>query len=176
MTETFPPRGTVENRTLCSYLEGHLAGATAGVRLFEAARSSWAGSRHEEVLAALAAEISAERQELLDVLHALGYRRSTVKLVLAHLAAQVSRINPINLRRSGTTSGAQLELETLQSAVRGKECLWESLLVLQQHAPDGVPLSTGRLQTLLRRAREQQQEVAHIMRETTAERFLDGAS
>ena len=47
--------------TLLPYLDLHLVGATNGVRLFKAARVSWAGTPYEKDFARLREEISEER-------------------------------------------------------------------------------------------------------------------
>ncbi|MDF9279273.1 zf-TFIIB domain-containing protein, partial [Arthrobacter sp. EH-1B-1] len=45
-------------------------------------------------------------------------------------AQPAARPNPLNVSKAENGPGAQLELEALQSLVRGKEALWETLLAL----------------------------------------------
>ncbi|GAB3532218.1 hypothetical protein GCM10027403_04090 [Arthrobacter tecti] len=160
-----------EKQQLLSYLEDHLLGATGGVRLFEAASKTWQGTAHGRTLARLRDEIDGERTKLLRSLRAQGHRLNPAKMAFAYLSAAAARLNPLNVRRTGDGPGAQLELEALQSLVRGKEALWETLLVLLDAGWSFPGYDRESLGHMARRAREQQQEVAAIMTATAAERF-----
>lgn len=158
---------------LSRYLDDHLLAATTGVRLFDAARKSFEDTPHGQVLARLGREISADRADLLRLIHSLGFTPSKVKLALGHLGAQVSKVNPINPLRSHKGAGAQLELESLQSAIRGKECLWETLLALAESGFHLGAFDAARLTDLRDRARKQGREAAEIMLSTAADRFSE---
>ncbi len=156
---------------LFRYLEDHLLGATGGVRLFAAASETWAGTRHGHTLSALCGEIDGERSELLRSLQTLGHQPNAAKMAFAHVNATVARLNPLNVRRTGKGPGAQLELEALQSLVRGKEALWETLLVLVDAGWSLADYNRDRLLQLADRARGQQDEIAEIMKATAVDRF-----
>lgn len=160
-----------EQRWLFRYLEDHLLGATGGVRLFEAASQTWKGTEHGRTLARLRDEISGERAELLNSLRAQGHRPNPAKMGFAHLSAAAARLNPLNVRKVENGPGAQLELEALQSLVRGKEALWETLLVLLDDGWSFTGYNRERLSLLAERARGQQGEIAAIMIATAADRF-----
>lgn len=121
--------------SLSAYLDDHLLGAETGVRLFHAARRTWAGSEYEQSFADLEQEISHERDELEQLILTLGYRRSTFKKLLAMAGAAAGRLGPINPLGTGGGTSGQFELETLQSIVRAKECLWRTLLAFGRPRP-----------------------------------------
>lgn len=160
-----------EQQWLFRYLEDHLLGATGGVRLFEAASQTWKGTQHGRTLARLRDEISGERTELLSSLRAQGHRPNLAKMGFAHLSAAAARLNPLNVRKAENGPGAQLELEALQSLVRGKEALWETLLALLDDGWSFPGYNRESLTRLAERARGQQREIASIMTATAAERF-----
>jgi hypothetical protein len=167
-------RTHLDKGTLFGYLDTHLLGATNGVRLFEAASRSWEGTDAERELAGLARDIAEERMALKSLIRALGHRPGRVKMGLAHSGALVARVNPVNLLRRKSGEGAQLEFEALQSLLRGKEALWDTLLFVAG-TPAGrkeQALDPAELERLLEAAREQQKTVARVMRETAVERFF----
>ncbi|WP_051427402.1 hypothetical protein [Arthrobacter sp. H20] len=161
-----------DSSRLSAYLDDHLLAAASGVKLFSTAQISWKGTEHEQTFASLTTEISADRDELAQIISSLGYTPGKVKMVIAQVVAQLSKINPLNLRRSDKGSGAQLELEALQSAVRGKECMWETLHALTEAG--STDLDAEQLQRLIDRARKQQEQLTYVMRESAPERFLSG--
>ncbi|MHA7262749.1 hypothetical protein ACX80W_06030 [Arthrobacter sp. TMN-37] len=172
--QQMPKRTELDKGTLFGYLDTHLLGATNGVRLFEAASRSWDGTESGTELARMARDISGERAKLVKLIHALGHRPGRIKMAAAHGGAVVSAVNPINLLRRRSGEGAQLEFEALQSLLRGKEALWDTLLFVAG-TPAGrrePALDPAELEGLLAAAREQQQTVARIMRETAVERFF----
>ena len=162
--------------TLLPYLDLHLVGATNGVRLFEAARSAWAGTPYEKDFARLRQEISDERDFLTRLIKALGHRPALLKMGLAHVVSVFARMDPLNPARRRATSGAQLELEALQSLLKGKEALWSTLLALgpssSSVAPSDHVLNRAVLERLLDSSKRQQDTVARVMTETAGSRFL----
>lgn len=160
-----------ERRWLFRYLEDHLLGATGGVRLFGSASQTWDGTEHGRALALLRDEINGERQELLASIRAQGHRPNPAKMGFAHLSAAAARLNPLNMRQVRRGPGSQLELEALQSLVRGKQALWETLMALMDAGWSFPGYTRARLLELAERARGQQQEVADIMVSTAPERF-----
>lgn len=174
------PVSQLDLETLLPYLDLHLAGATNGVRLFEAARSSWAGTPYEEDFFRLAQEISEERDWLQGLIKALGHQPDLLKMGFAHIASVVARFDPLNPARRKKTGGAQLELEALQSLLKGKESLWVTLLALaptsvEHHAPIAPSedvLNRTELERLLEASKRQQDTVARVMTETATARFL----
>ena len=161
----------LEHASLSAYLDDHLLGAETGVRLFGAARRTWAGSKFEETFADLENEIAGERDELEQLIITLGYRRSTFKYLAAKAGAVTGRLGPLNPLSTGGGTSGQFELETLQSMVRAKECLWRTLLALSAH---DHRFNVPRLKDLIEMAGRQQDAVARVMEETAPARFLTG--
>ncbi len=169
------PVHQLDLETLLPYLDLHLVGATNGVRLFSAARVSWAGTPYEEDFTRLRDEIREERAFLKKLIRALGHRPGVVKMTLARAMSVVADLDPLNPQRRRATTGAQLELEALQSLLRGKESLWSTLLALSPSAdaaPGDPVLNRPALERLLVASKRQQDTVARVMTETAAARFL----
>jgi hypothetical protein len=162
------PAVRLDDKALAAYLDSHLVGSSAGVRMFNAARRTWKGTDAGSSLAGIEREIAGERQEIKQLMHTLGYRRSWLKAVASRAGAMVGKFNPVNVFRSGGGATGQLELELLQSALKGKESLWRTLLALTRAQPR---LNRNRLSELLDAVRRQQDTVAEIMLRTVPERF-----
>jgi hypothetical protein len=161
--------------TLLPYLDLHLMGATNGVRLFEAAAKSWNGTPFEADFTRLRQEIGEERAYLKRMIRALGHRPNLLKMAVAHVLTVVAEWNPLNPRRRKATAGAQLELEALQSLLKGKEGMWATLLALSTHSTASVGdavLNQQVIRELLEASRSQQDTVARVMTATAATRFL----
>lgn len=161
--------------TLLPYLDIHLVGATNGVRLFDAARLSWAGTPHEEDFDRLRHEISEEREFLKRMIKNLGHRPNVLKMAFAHIMSVVAQFDPLNPLRRRKSTGAQLELEALQSLLKGKEALWSTLLALPPGTSTGAGdpvLDRAVLERLLEASERQQDTVARVMTETAPARFL----
>lgn len=169
------PVRRLDLETLLPYLDLHLVGATNGVRLFGAARGAWAGTPYEEDFVRLRQEISQERAFLKRLIRALGHRPGPLKMAFARVLSLVAVLDPLNPMRRRASAGAQLELEALQSLLKGKEALWSTLLALCEHAspPATDPvLDRPALEQLLDASKRQQDTVARVMTETAAARFL----
>jgi hypothetical protein len=162
------PAVRLDDKALAAYLDSHLVGSSAGMRMFNAAKRTWKGTEAAGALARIERDVAGERRELKQLMHALGYRRSMFKAAAARAGAAVGKLNPVNPLRTGGGATGQLELELLQSALKGKECLWRTLLELADEQPR---LDRRRLSELLDKVRLQQETVAEIMRRTVPGRF-----
>lgn len=113
---------------LTIYLNDHLAGATAGVELARRLR----GSNRDDpefgpALAALCAEIEADREVLKASMDQLGVGQSKLKPLAAILAERLGRLK-LNGQLRGYSPLSRLdELELLQIGVAGKRRLWRAL-------------------------------------------------
>lgn len=169
------PVRQLDLETLLPYLDLHLVGATNGVQLFKAAESSWAGTQYQDDFARLGSEIDDERAFLKRMIRALGHRPSILKMTFAKIMSFVADLDPLNPLRRTKSAGAQLELEALQSLLKGKEALWSTLLALlpATTALPGEPvLNRDELEHLLASSKRQQDTVGRVMTETAAARFL----
>ena len=115
--------------TLDGYLNDHLAGAAAAIRLAERCRARAPQSELGRVLDALLGEIEEDRSVLQRVIKALGGSTNPVKRAsavgmerLASLRMAMPVLGP------GSGEAARLEeLEVLSLGVEGKRMLWKVL-------------------------------------------------
>ncbi len=128
------------------YLNDHLAGAMAGTEL---ARRI---SRTHPELRALAAEIDADRGELLDVMRTFGVEPRQHKAAIGWLTEKAGRLK-LNGRLLGRSPLSDvLELETLRIGIEGKAAMWRALQTLPGQ---NAGADAERLDRLLRRAEGQ---------------------
>jgi hypothetical protein len=121
-------------RPLDIYLQDHLAGATFGLQLLERCRCNNGGSELAEPLAALAAEIEADRQTLAAILRRLGGQPSRVKTSVAWALEKGQRLKPNERLWRYTPLARLLELESLAIGITGKKAMWR---VLEDVTPRG---------------------------------------
>lgn len=141
---------------LSTYLNDHLAGSTAGVKLARRAAESNEGMSYGPVLATLAAEIQEDRQSLLDVMERLSVGQDRLKLALAWGAEKAGRLK-LNGELRGYSPLSRLEeLEALSLGVEGKLGLWRTL---QRTRGSDPRLSGVDLDELVRRARSQRRRL-----------------
>ncbi len=138
--------------SLETYLNDHLGGATLGCEHARQLEELAGGTALGDVMARLAPEIEADRDDLKALMARVGADESAVKKAGAWLAQQAGRP-----KFSGATSGDKqlgiyLALETLSLGVAGKLCLWEALLQVQDKHP---ALAEADLERLATRAKEQ---------------------
>jgi hypothetical protein len=137
---------------LSTYLNDHLAGATAGVEL--------AG----RIAPDLQSEIDADRDTLLDVMDRLGAGQDQLKAIVAWGAEHARRVRPGWLLHSGL--GRLEELEMLTLGVTGKLAMWEAL----RHTLAEDPRLAGiDLDELAARARSQLERLGQRRRAAAAD-------
>jgi hypothetical protein len=156
----------VDSRLLATYLNDHLAGATAGAALARrAARSPQAADEARPTLRWIAAEIAQDRSALRKIMRELDITESSYKMVLSWFAAKAAgrlKLNGRLLRRSPLSS--LLELEAMRVAIEGNAAGWRTL---REVADDDVRLD-GKLQKLLKRARRQADAVEELRVQATS--------
>lgn len=151
---------------LSTYLNDHLAGATAGVELAERVASWYAGRPAEASLRVVADAIAEDRQALIQLQSRLGFPPSSMKAAAGWVSEKVTRLK---LRRRVTgdaTLTRLMALETLSLGIAGKRALWESLKVSDGSARFGVDLDN-----LIERADQQRTEVERYRLDTATEAF-----
>jgi hypothetical protein len=121
------PRVARVNRYLAIYINDHLGGATLGLELIRRASREHHGELGE-FLNELRNQIEQDYRALLDVMGALGVKRSRVKPAVAWAAEKVGRLklNGHLTERSPLTP--LVELEGMATGVAGKLRLWQALL------------------------------------------------
>lgn len=131
------------------YLRDHMAGATAGVNLFDRVASGHSDYEVRTQVARLASQVRQDRSDLGTIMTALGIRQVSLTMLTGVLGELAGRFKP-NGYLTGRSPGADvLELEALTAAVQGKARMWETLLA---HADRDPRLDTDQLQDLLDRA------------------------
>ncbi|MFE9906477.1 hypothetical protein [Streptomyces achromogenes] len=154
-TRRRPTRGA-GTRLLGIYLNDHLAGATAGTdraaRLARTARGSALGRAIEPV----AAEIAEDRSALLDIMRDLGVPVRRYKVCAGWAAEKLGRLKPNGHLVRPSPLGTVLDLEALRLGIEGKTACWQ---ILRRLDATGERLDPARLDTLLERARRQQETI-----------------
>ncbi|MEU6769812.1 hypothetical protein [Streptomyces sp. NPDC046759] len=146
----------VDMKLLGIYLNDHLAGAMAGTeraaRLVRTARGSALGRALEPV----AAEIAQDRTALIGIMRDLGVPVRRYKVCAGWTGEKLGRLkrNGRLVRRSPL--GIVWDLEGLRLGVEGKTAGWQTLRRLS--ATD-QGLDPAQLDTLLERARQQQETI-----------------
>jgi hypothetical protein len=143
------------SKYLATYLNDHLAGATAGSELARRAASENEGTPLGELLSKLAEEIAEDREALLELMGTLDVRVDRKKVVAGWTAEKAGRLKPNAQLRGYSPLSPLIELEALSLGIEGKRLLWRSLeTVADEH---GLPAE--RLAELADRARRQRDRV-----------------
>jgi hypothetical protein len=138
---------------LATYLNDHLAGATAGRELARRIAASNRGSeRYGPPAKQLAIEVEEDRESLLAAMRALGVGSDRVKVAAGWSAEKLGRLKPNGRLLSYSPLSRLIELEAMTLGVHGKLALWESLLEV---FPGDERLEEVGLERLTGRARAQ---------------------
>jgi hypothetical protein len=158
----------VDDKLLTSYLNDHLAGASAGVELFRRAARSHRDDDLGGQLADLAGEVADDRAELIAIMEALSIRRNPASVVMGVAAERLGRLKPNGfvLRRSPLSD--VVELEGMRVGVAGKLGCWETLLAV---APEDPRLDRTGLENLIRRANDQYERIRALHLRVAADRL-----
>jgi len=156
---------------LGSYLNDHLAGATARVELARRIAGSHQVAEHRKRLAGLAADIAADRQALLQLMRSAGVPVHGHKILAGWAAEKATRVKPgANFLIRSPLSELR-ELEALYLGIQGKAARWRVLLAASSN--DGL-LDQQRLRVLLDRAGAQLAVVEELHIEAGAGLFSPG--
>jgi hypothetical protein len=140
---------------LSTYLEDHLAGATAGVALARRVAQHSDGARTGATLSQVARDIEADRETLKRLMSELGVRGSLAKNASAWAAERTSRLKANGRLRGDPRLHRLHELELLSLGIAGKQELWEALRVV----PEATAFAQIDLDELDARARDQRARV-----------------
>jgi hypothetical protein len=133
---------------LSIYLNDHLAGATAGVKLARRVASG-----------AIAAEIEEDRATLISIMDRVGVRQDPAKVALGWAVVQAARVR-FAAELLGHAAVSRLEqVEALALGVEGKLALWQALRHTHGSDPrlDGIDLDE-----LVSRARSQRRQLERM--------------
>jgi hypothetical protein len=159
----------VEKRLLATYLNDHLAGATAAAEVASrAAASNRDNPRYKAPLTELRNEIWQDRQSLLETMEELDVSVDRAKQLFAWTAEKLGRLK-LNGRSCGYSPLSRVvELELLALGVTGKLALWRTLAAV---GPAGQNLDGKRFEELLARASRQLERIEKCRKQAAAEAF-----
>ena len=164
-----PAGARIQDQKLQAYMLGHYAGALSGVRLFDEARRTWAGTAYGDRFESFHREIQEDIGQLETMLDRLGSDRRKAVKALGTATGFLSRFNPLSLVRERAGIAAHGELEVLQSLVVAKRSMWLTLLRL---APAEPRLDAEELRTLEAAAADQYDRIRDVAQATARDRFL----
>ncbi|MGW0673190.1 transaldolase [Streptomyces sp. NPDC002746] len=137
---------------LATYLNDHLAGASAGLELFRRAAQAQEGREPDAVLSELAEQVEQDREALTRIMGDLGVSADRSKVALGWLAEKAGRFKTNGHLFSRSPLSDVLELESMFLGVQGKAACWRTLRDLAQ---TDSRLSGDQLDALLGRAEQQ---------------------
>lgn len=157
---------------IATYLNDHLAGATAAVELLEHLETAHAESGVGQAAAGLRAEIEADRQELRAVMDRLEIGESRARKASGWLGSKVTELKLRLDDRSGGDLHLFESLEVLSLGIEGKHGLWRALMAAAQDTPG---LRVADYESLARRAVEQRSQVEAMRLEAARKALVPGS-
>jgi hypothetical protein len=109
------------------YLNDHLTLATTGRDLARRSAGSNKGTAIGDFLTDLAADITADREQLLDVMARLDVSHDRVKVAAGWLGEKLGRLKLNGRLLEYSPLSRVIELEGLMAGVTGKLALWRTL-------------------------------------------------
>jgi len=153
---------------LSTYLNDHLAGATAGVDLARRIARDNEGNAYGAEVAEIAGEIAADRAALEAVMERLGVRRDHLRMLAGWGMEKARRVLPVPWLLDRHALGRLEEVEALILGVTGKLSLWVSLGETRGGDPrlDGIDVTE-----LADRARSQLERLGELRTRAAADTF-----
>ena len=118
---------------LDTYLNDHIAGATAGTNLARMAAEEHQTDEHGPFFSEIYAAIKADFDTLQELADALGVQRSASKSALAEVGSKL--MAPKFTGGDDDELNAFVTLETLSIGVEGKVCMWKALKTVEGDYP-----------------------------------------
>ena len=144
---------------LATYLNDHLAGATAGSEIAQRTAGSNRGTEYGPPLAEIAREIKEDRETLIEIMKRLDVGRDVLKVAVAWTGEKIGRFKPNGRLLSYSPLSRLEELEFLAIGIEGKLTMWRALEATV--AADGR-LAGVDLEDLIRRGRSQRRRVERL--------------
>jgi hypothetical protein len=144
------------SKYLAIYLNDHLGGSTTGVELVDRIAKEYAGSELGEFAAGLARDIRADREALLEIMHALDVTPDKVKVAMGWATEKLGRLKLNGEIRDRSPLSPLVELEGMSLGIEGKRSLW---LALAETEAVAGRIGSERLRELIARAERQRSAV-----------------
>lgn len=141
------------------YLRDHLAGATAGVNLFDRVAGGHSDSQVRAKVAGLRTQVQQDRDTLAGMMVDLGIRQPSLTMLTGVVGELLGRLKPNGHLTTRSPGADVLELEALTAAVQGKAGLWGTLLATAERDPR---LDTDQLTGLRDRAISQRDTLIEL--------------
>jgi hypothetical protein len=139
---------------LDTYLNDHIAGATAGTNLAKMAAEEHQTDEHGPFFSEIYAAIQADFETLQQLASALGVEESAAKGALAEIGSKM--MAPKFTAGDDDELNAFVTLETLSIGIEGKVCMWKALKTVA----DGYPALTELdLDELIARGEDQRSRI-----------------
>lgn len=117
----------MNNESLTTYLNDHLAGSEAGKELAEQCATSNPGTPLGTFMQDLVAKIEHEQETVKNLLERLGGKVNTAKSAVGWLGEKASRLKLNNPLQTYTDLNRLEQVEGMLLGVRGKLALWTAL-------------------------------------------------
>jgi hypothetical protein len=153
---------------LATYLNDHLAGATAGLDVARRIARDNQDNDYGAAVAEIAGEIAADREALEEVMDRLGVGRDQLRLLAAWGVEKARRALPLPWLLDRRRLGRLEELESLILGVTGKLSLWVALGETRAGDPRLADIDFGELAG---RARSQLDRLGALRTRAAAETF-----
>jgi hypothetical protein len=156
---------------LSIYLKDHLAGSVAAVELVDHLIDTYAGKPLELFFTRLRADITADQDQLRDLMRALEVKESRVRKAGAWIAEKIAHAKfDLNSENEGGL-GLLQAFEMLVLGIEGKHVLWRTLAAVIENSPQLRPIDFAQLEC---RAHEQRERVEARRLDAARHAFISG--
>ena len=136
----------MKNDDLATYLNDHLAGSVGAIEMVDHLIEVYKGKPIAQFCKELRDKITADQEELKEMMRALEIKESSVRQAGAWIGEKLGRFK---LRPEGEGAGDPglfLALEALVLGITGKRALWAALATVQNDWPQLQRFDLARLQ------------------------------
>ena len=135
----------MKNYDLATYLNDHLAGSVGAIEMIDHLIETDEDKSIAQFCKELREKITADQDELREMMRALGIKESSVRKAGAWVAEKLGRAK-LGLEGGKGDPGLFLALEALVLGIQGKEVLWRALATVQKSWPQLQRFDFARLQ------------------------------
>ena len=157
------------NEQITTYLNDHLAGSVVALELLEKLGTLYSGMPLGLLLAELRDDVTADRNELEELMNRLQIAQSQTRKFTAWLAEKATELK---LRLDDSNDGTLYLLETfevLSLGIEGKKGMWLALAAAAENADELRAIDYNHL---VQRAEQQRQKVEEVRLETAKKALL----